>query len=84
VMFPVGLIGSQGTAGVPATAAASYHISKNGTTVGAMFFAPGAATATFTMGSATTYLAGDILTVVAPASPDATLANLAWNLVGSH
>jgi hypothetical protein len=29
-------------------------------------------------------LRGDILTVVAPASPDATLANLAWTFVGSH
>jgi hypothetical protein len=36
------------------------------------------------MSSATTCAAGDILTVVAPASPDPTLANLAWTLVGSH
>jgi hypothetical protein len=36
------------------------------------------------MSSATSYLAGDVLTVIAPASPDATLANLAWNFVGSH
>jgi hypothetical protein len=84
VTFPAGLIGSQGTAGVPATTTATYHVSKNGTTVGAMVFAAGATTATFTMSSATTYLAGDILTVVAPTSPDATLANLAWTLVGSH
>ena len=28
--------------------------------------------------------AGDIFTVVAPVSPDATLANLAWAFVGSH
>jgi len=84
VTFPAGLIGSQGTAGVPAAATATYHISKNGTTVGTMAFAAGATTATFGMGSATTYLAGDVLTVVAPASPDATLANLAWNFVGSH
>jgi hypothetical protein len=36
------------------------------------------------MASATTFMAGDILTVVAPALPDATLANLAWTLVGSQ
>ena len=84
VTFPAGLIGSQGTAGVPAAATATYHISKNGTNVGTMVFAAGATTATFAMGSATAYLAADILTVVAPASPDATLANLAWNFVGSH
>jgi len=84
VRFPAGLIGSQGTAGVAATATATYGIFKNGTTAGTMVFAAGATTATFTMGSATIYLAGDVLTVVAPASPDATLANLAWTFVGSH
>jgi hypothetical protein len=84
VMFPAGLIGSQGTASVPATATATYHIVKNGTTIGTMVFAAGSTTATFTMSSATTYLAGDILTVVAPLSPDPTLASLAWTLVGSH
>jgi hypothetical protein len=84
VMFSAGLAGSQGTAGGAATATATYSIRKNGAIVGTMVFAPGATTATFTMGAATTYVAGDILTVVAPASPDPTLANLAWTLVGSH
>ena len=84
VTFQAGLIGSQGKAGVPAAATATYQISKNGATVGTMVFAAGATTATFTMGSATTYLAGDVLTVVAPTSSDATLANLAWTFVGSH
>jgi hypothetical protein len=49
-----------------------------------MVFAAGATTANFAMGSATTYFAGDVLTVVAPVSPDATLASLAWIFVGSH
>jgi hypothetical protein len=84
VMFPAGLTGSQGTAGVAATATTSYSIKKNGANVGTMVFAAGATTATFSMASATTFMAGDILTVVAPASPDATLANLAWTLVGSQ
>ena len=84
VMFPTGLTGSQGTAGVAATATTTYSIKKNGTNVGTMVFAAGAMIATFSMPSATTFMAGDILTVVAPASPDATLANLAWTLVGSQ
>ena len=84
VMFPAGLTGSQGTAGVAATATTTYSIKKNGTNVGTMVFAAGAVIATFSMPSATTFMAGDILTVVAPASPDATLANLAWTLVGSQ
>jgi hypothetical protein len=84
VMFPVGLTGSQGTAGVAATGTTSYSIKKNGANVGTMAFAAAATTATFSMASATTFMAGDILTVVAPASPDTTLANLAWTLVGSQ
>jgi len=84
VMFPAGLTGSQATAGVAATATTTYSIRKNGANVGTMVFAGGEPTATFTMASATTFMAGDVLTVVAPASPDATLANLAWTLVGSQ
>jgi hypothetical protein len=84
VMFPAGLTGSQGAAGVAATATTTYSIKKNGTNVGTMAFAAGAVIATFSTPSATTFMAGDILTVVAPASPDATLANLAWTLVGSQ
>jgi len=84
VMFAAGLTGGQGTAGVAATATTTYNIRKNGANVGTMVFGGGATTATFTMASATTFMAGDILTLVAPASPDATLANLAWTLVGSQ
>jgi hypothetical protein len=47
-----------------------------------MAFAPSAAAATFTMTSATLFNAGDVLTVIAPATPDATLANLAWTIMG--
>ncbi|MBV8090356.1 MAG: phage tail protein [Alphaproteobacteria bacterium] len=81
--FPVGLAGSQGTPGVAATASTTYAIQKNGADVGSMIFAAAATTATFTMPSATTFMTGDVLTVVAPSTPDATLANLAWTFIGS-
>jgi hypothetical protein len=84
VTFPAGLTGSQGTGGVAATAATTYAIKKNATNVGTMAFAASSTTATFTMPTATTFMSGDVLTVVAPATPDATLANLAWILVGSQ
>ena len=48
-----------------------------------MDFAAGVASATFTMGTATGFAGGDVLTIVAPATPDATLANLAWTLTGT-
>jgi putative tail protein len=84
VTFPAGLAGSQGTAAIAATASTTYDIQKNATSVGTMMFAATATTATFAMPSATTFMTGDVLTVVAPPSPDPTLANLAWTLAGSQ
>ena len=82
VTVPTGLSGSHGSAATGATATTTFNIQKNGANVGTMVFAPSAAAATFTMNSATLFNAGDVLTVVAPATPDATLANLAWTITG--
>ena len=83
VTFPAGLGGSYGAAGTAATAATVFTIAKNGAAIGTMQFAAGATSATFTMASAVTFTAGDVLTIAAPATPDATLANLAWTLAGA-
>ena len=83
VTFPAGLSGTRGNAATAASTAATFNIQKNGTSVGTMVFAASANTAAFTMSSATTFNAGDVLGVVAPAMPDATLANLAWTFVGT-
>jgi hypothetical protein len=81
-ILPAGLSGSRGTAATVATATTTFAIQKNGAAVGNMSFLGSATTATFTMSSATVFNAGDVLTVVAPATPDATLANLAWTFLG--
>jgi len=80
--LPAGLPGSRGTASTVATTMTTFAIQKNGAAVGNMSFLGSATTATFTMSSATVFNAGDVLTVVAPATPDATLANLAWTFLG--
>jgi Putative phage tail protein len=80
--LPAGLTGSRGTATVAATATTTINIQKNGTTVGTMTFAASASTATFMMNSTMTFSAGDVLTLVAPSTADATLANLAWTILG--
>jgi hypothetical protein len=82
VTVPAGLSGSRGTAAAVATASTIFNIQKNGVNAGTMVFATSATAATFTMNSATPFNAGDVLTVIAPASPDATLANLAWTIMG--
>ncbi|HJU15706.1 MAG TPA: phage tail protein [Stellaceae bacterium] len=83
VAFPAGLAGSAGNAGTAASGTATFQIDKNGAGVGTMIFGPGATAASFTMGAATTFQAGDVLTIAAPSPADATLANLAWSLAGT-
>ncbi|MBV8592318.1 MAG: phage tail protein, partial [Acetobacteraceae bacterium] len=82
IIIPAGFSGSQSTAATAATAAATFNIRKNGASIGAMTFSASATSATFAMSSATDFSAGDVLTIVAPAIPDATLANLAWTIMG--
>jgi hypothetical protein len=84
VVFPAGLTNSQGVAGTAATAQTDFDIKKNGSSVGTMRFAAAGTTASFIMASQTSFAAGDILTLVAPASPDATLANIGFALAGTR
>ena len=84
VIYPASLTNSAGKATVAATAITTYSIKQNGTEVGTMVFAAAASTATFTMPTQTTFVSGDEITVVAPASPDATLAGVRFTLVGTR
>lgn len=66
---------SAGKALVAATSNTTFSIKKNGTEIGTMSVSGGATVATFNFPSDTDFIAGtDYLTVVNPASPDATLA----------
>jgi hypothetical protein len=80
---------SQVKAGVAATAAATFNVKKNGTLVGTIHFAIGATVATFSTdvgaGSVSVSVAiGDVLTIEAPATPDATLADISFCLKGVY
>jgi hypothetical protein len=84
VSFPAGLASSQGRAGTAATAQADFTIQKNGAGIGTLRFAAGATVATFILAAATTFAAGDVLQVLAPAPPDATLADITFSLAGTR
>lgn len=75
-----GMAGSVGSAGAPAAANADIDVQKNGVSVGTISFAAGQAEATFTMASETAFAARDILTLIAPAVQDTTLADISITL----
>lgn len=82
VTFPPTMAGSQGVAGTAATAATIFRLRRNGTQFGTMRFAAGAKVATFTSASGAAFAVGDVLTITAPTTADATLADVAGTLVG--
>ena len=82
VSFPAGLTGSAGSAGTAATAQTDFDVQKNGSSFGTMRFAAAGTVATFISASGATFAAGDVLRVVAPNTPDATLANIGFLLKG--
>lgn len=65
------------------TGAATFVIAKNGTQVGTIVFSAGNASGVVTVDSAVLFAVGDKLTVTAPASVDATLADVDFTLVAS-
>lgn len=69
-------LGSIAKAGTGAQAATSLTIQKNGTTVGTVSFAANSTDGTFTVVANVAFAVGDMLTVSAPVTPDATLADV--------
>lgn len=84
VTFAAGLSPSQGVADVAATGETDFDIRRNGVSVGTMTFAAAATTATFDMDSETVFDVGDVLTVIAPNTPDSTLADISFVLAGTR
>jgi len=78
--FPLDMALSRGVSEQVATAITTFSIRKNGTQFATMVFAASASVATFT-GTATSFVAGDILTVVTPSPADLTLSGVGFGLV---
>ncbi len=70
--------------GINPTATTTLTIAKNGATIGSISI-DNAGVATFsTTGGATQFLAGDVMTVTAQTTPDATIANSAFTFKGAR
>jgi len=82
--LPLNLTGSMARASTTATSSTSLLLKKNGTQIGTVNFASGATSGTFTFSTATSFSAGDVLTIVAPSTPDTTLSNVGITLKGTY
>lgn len=83
--FEAGLPLSLGRALVSPTADTDFTIKKNGSSIGTIRFEAGSPTSVlFTFASAVSFAAGDLLQITSPASPDATLADINFSIVGER
>lgn len=80
--LPAALAGSKGDAGTAATAQTDFDVRKGASSIGTVRFAASGTTATLIAATETAFSVGDVLSVVAPSSADATLANISITLRG--
>jgi hypothetical protein len=78
--LPAGLAGSEAYASQLPTANAIFGLYKNGTAIGSIEFAISPQEVIFSFSGQVLFNDGDILTIVAPASVDTTLANISITL----
>ena len=78
------LANGQAKAAVAATGSSVFVIVKNGTQVGTITFAASSVTATISIASNVLFAIGDVITIVAPATADATLSDVDFTLVATQ
>jgi hypothetical protein len=81
--LPQNLTGSAGKAKTAATAQTDFDIQVNTVSKGTMRFAASGTAASFIFASDVSVAAADEIEIIAPASADATLANIVWTLKGT-
>lgn len=84
VVFPSSLTGSQCSAGTAATGSTTVTLNKNGSSIGTLVWAASGTVPTITFSSSVTFNAGDLLTVVGPATADATLAAISLTIAATR
>lgn len=81
--FPADLGGSTAKAMDAATTSTVVDIQKNGTSVGSITWGASATSGTFTFTTETTFVEGDTLALIGPATADATLGYISVTLKGT-
>lgn len=83
VDFADNFAGSTGDAGSNPTATAEFDVLKNGVSIGDISVSTGGVFTFTTDAGAVSFTSGDVLTIVGPATADATLADVSITLLGS-
>lgn len=83
LVLAANLQGSLAKAGIAGTASSVFSIKKNGSQVATITFSAGATSGTFSTQASLSLASGDVLTVDAQATADATLANIDFTFVGT-
>lgn len=81
--LPAGASGGA-KSGAAATGSSTFTLAKNGTSIGTLAWSAAGTVATLSITSSTSVAAGDVLTLTAPATADATLADIAFTLAGTR
>lgn len=84
LILPVNLTGSYALATVAAAASTVFTLYKNGASIGTVNFAASATSGTFSFLTSTSFVPGDYLDMIAPATPDGTLANIGITLLAQR
>jgi hypothetical protein len=81
--LPTGLVGSVFYEDIFTTTAVEYSLQKNFAQIGTITFNVSPHTVTVNFPTETTFVAGDIITLVAPAVPDVAQSNISFNLLAT-
>ncbi len=83
ISYPLNFSGSVAKCIVAPTAETVFKLYRNEVEVGTITFAEGVRTATFSSIGVFTLAAGDVFSIQAPTTPDATIEHIIWSLKGT-
>jgi hypothetical protein len=81
--LPASLTGSVFNAGVAATGSSVFTIKKNGSSIGTITYSAAGTTGAVVFASSVTFAINDIITITGQSTADATLADIAFDFLGS-
>jgi hypothetical protein len=82
--LPINLTGSNVTAKTAATGSTTVTLKNNGSSIGTAVWSGAGTVAALTFAAPVTFAVGDVFTIEGPATADATLADVSFDLLGTR